>query len=133
MSNLKLVCLGFQCRTCGYKFHHRCSNQVPALCQQVFYLVVFFYDITWLQGASHPSLFICEFLKFSTLLNRKQRFLVQSIFLKGIIFKIGYNWYHYILIIIIFWLSLYSDYHYILIIIIFWSVTKMFLAALYLD
>ena len=97
MSNLKLVCLGFQCRTCGYKFHHRCSNQVPALCQQVFYLVVFFYDITWLQGASHPSLFICEFLNFSTLLNRKQRFLVQSIFLKGIIFKIGYN-YHYILI-----------------------------------
>jgi len=31
----RLLFQGFQCRTCGYKFHHRCSNQVPALCQQV--------------------------------------------------------------------------------------------------
>jgi len=31
----RLLFQGFQCRTCGYKFHHRCSDQVPALCQQV--------------------------------------------------------------------------------------------------
>jgi len=31
----RLLFQGFECRTCGYKFHRRCSNRVPALCQQV--------------------------------------------------------------------------------------------------
>jgi len=31
----RLLFQGFQCRTCGYKFHHKCSTLVPALCQQV--------------------------------------------------------------------------------------------------
>jgi pole hole protein len=26
---------GFFCRTCGYKFHQRCAESVPKLCQQV--------------------------------------------------------------------------------------------------
>merc|ERR1719295_385420 len=30
----RLLFTGFQCRTCGYKFHQRCANGVPALCQQ---------------------------------------------------------------------------------------------------
>ncbi|XP_028134220.1 raf homolog serine/threonine-protein kinase Raf [Diabrotica virgifera virgifera] len=31
----KLLFQGFYCRTCGYKFHQKCSNQVPSLCHQV--------------------------------------------------------------------------------------------------
>jgi len=31
----RLLFQGFQCRTCGWKFHHRCSKDVPPLCQQV--------------------------------------------------------------------------------------------------
>lgn len=32
----KLVFTGFNCRTCGYKFHQRCAAGVPSLCHQVF-------------------------------------------------------------------------------------------------
>lgn len=32
----RLLFQGFYCRTCGYKFHQRCANGVPALCHQVF-------------------------------------------------------------------------------------------------
>ncbi|XP_065332513.1 raf homolog serine/threonine-protein kinase Raf [Cloeon dipterum] len=31
----KLLFQGFYCRTCGYKFHQRCADQVPKLCQQI--------------------------------------------------------------------------------------------------
>lgn len=31
----KLLFQGFCCRTCGYKFHQRCADGVPKLCQQV--------------------------------------------------------------------------------------------------
>lgn len=31
----RLLFQGFYCRTCGYRFHQRCANGVPALCQQV--------------------------------------------------------------------------------------------------
>lgn len=31
----RLLFQGFHCRTCGYKFHQRCANGVPSLCQQV--------------------------------------------------------------------------------------------------
>nr|ALE20555.1 Raf [Leptinotarsa decemlineata] len=31
----KLLFQGFYCRTCGYKFHHRCATGVPSLCHQV--------------------------------------------------------------------------------------------------
>jgi B-Raf proto-oncogene serine/threonine-protein kinase len=31
----KLLFQGFYCRTCGYKFHQRCAEQVPKLCQQI--------------------------------------------------------------------------------------------------
>ncbi|KAF2361594.1 Protein kinase C-like phorbol ester/diacylglycerol-binding domain [Trinorchestia longiramus] len=30
----KLLFHGFVCRTCGYRFHQRCSLHVPSLCQQ---------------------------------------------------------------------------------------------------
>jgi len=30
----RLLFSGFICRTCGYKFHQRCANGVPTLCQQ---------------------------------------------------------------------------------------------------
>lgn len=30
----KLVFTGFNCRTCGYKFHQRCASGVPSLCHQ---------------------------------------------------------------------------------------------------
>merc|ERR1712223_1511098 len=31
----RLLFQGFCCRTCGYKFHQRCADGVPKLCQQV--------------------------------------------------------------------------------------------------
>eukprot|EP00088_Acartia_fossae_P049627 TRINITY_DN5481_c1_g1_i2.p1 TRINITY_DN5481_c1_g1~~TRINITY_DN5481_c1_g1_i2.p1 ORF type:complete len:619 (-),score=58.70 TRINITY_DN5481_c1_g1_i2:498-2117(-) len=31
----KLLFQGFECRTCNYRFHRRCSNRVPALCHQL--------------------------------------------------------------------------------------------------
>lgn len=31
----RLLFQGFHCRTCGYKFHQRCANGVPSICQQV--------------------------------------------------------------------------------------------------
>lgn len=31
----RLLFQGFCCRTCGFKFHQRCANSVPKLCQQV--------------------------------------------------------------------------------------------------
>ncbi|XP_065172659.1 raf homolog serine/threonine-protein kinase Raf-like [Atheta coriaria] len=31
----RLLFQGFQCRTCGYKFHQRCANGVPSLCHHV--------------------------------------------------------------------------------------------------
>jgi len=31
----RLLFQGFCCRTCGYKFHQKCANGVPKLCQQV--------------------------------------------------------------------------------------------------
>ena len=30
-----IILQGFSCRTCGYKFHQRCAESVPKLCQQV--------------------------------------------------------------------------------------------------
>lgn len=28
----KLLFQGFRCQTCGYKFHQRCSTEVPLMC-----------------------------------------------------------------------------------------------------
>ncbi|XP_013407073.1 serine/threonine-protein kinase B-raf isoform X5 [Lingula anatina] len=30
----RILFQGFRCQTCGYKFHQRCADRVPALCQQ---------------------------------------------------------------------------------------------------
>ena len=31
----RFLLTGFSCRTCGYRFHQRCAEHVPKLCQQV--------------------------------------------------------------------------------------------------
>ena len=30
----RLLFQGFRCQTCGYRFHQRCAENVPVLCQQ---------------------------------------------------------------------------------------------------
>uniref|UniRef100_A0AAY5K6N3 non-specific serine/threonine protein kinase n=1 Tax=Esox lucius TaxID=8010 RepID=A0AAY5K6N3_ESOLU len=34
----KLLFQGFRCQTCGYKFHQRCSTEVPLMCDQPVYV-----------------------------------------------------------------------------------------------
>uniref|UniRef100_A0A671R740 non-specific serine/threonine protein kinase n=1 Tax=Sinocyclocheilus anshuiensis TaxID=1608454 RepID=A0A671R740_9TELE len=52
----KLLFQGFRCQTCGYKFHQRCSTEVPLMCGEICSIITLYSPVSvFSRSLCHPT------------------------------------------------------------------------------